>query len=724
MELTFDKFNSEEFLQKVINAAASNLPFQAGTVLNYVIDTLFFAKTDQQQADALWNKLEQHISALTKVQVADAVEQALGQMAAASMLGKLQHFGTQFRQLLYITNVEQRKLHLALLSNEANHLVADLVNVPAGSLHKMARPLQVIAGCHIAAVMQLKAFEPDNYRHQSSLNNLAILYSDTAKIMFDRSMAWRRGMIAEARGTLYYTDFPPKVKPEPFKGEWKRVQIEAYDKFANSVMQPGKGIPVVSVFTPDIPKDGGHVEFGTAEQQAYKELGAYDEKVQGEWTAFWNKALLTVTKQFMNLVDWPRYEKEKKGLLTAQPNHYAYPLRPSASQLHTADDLRRIDLFLEQQMDHFVVAGPRYAQTYRPAEPVFYGDQTNLFLRADTYDSAVACIYFQERGNLARAQDLGDALVQAMNHDPLGGGRIVAATMYGRLIDPDQNYRTSVFVPDGGRRDIGNMAWTGIALTRLFAKTGLYRYLHAAEVIGQWIIAECTVADAWGGFSGGEDHWGTKQGWRSVEHNVDCVSFFDNLAALTGKPEWAAARESARKLVKACQTSTGYYITGTGIGQVLNPAVIPTDTQSWTALARIDPEPDKRSLSYMIEVMETTSEGFAGTKFAQRGKDVQNEATAGAAMALWMARDKSDRFKTTAAKWLGSLSRQITAAKNATGYGVVATPAKEADTGEGLGWKYFNYQHTASSAWTGLAFLFKEKPSANPYASIDIVKGT
>ncbi len=722
MELNFDAFDTGEFLQKVIHTAASNVPFHAGTVINYVVDTLFFTKSDQQQSEAMWNKVEKYVSALTVVQLNDAVEQALGQMTAASMFGKLKSFGTQFRQLLYITNVEQRKLQLSLLTNEASHLVGDMVNVPAGSLHKMARPLQIIAGCHIAAVMQLKTLEPDNYRHQSSLNNLAILYSDTAKIMYDRSMGWRRGMIAEGKGVLHQMDWAP-TKQEALREEMKRVQFEAYDKYFNGILQPGKGEVVVSVFTPDIPKNRPSPEYGDTEIKAYAELGKYDEKVKLEWTAFWNTTLLNVTKEFMNLVDWPRYEQEKKGQLKPQPNHFAYPLRPSASPLHTADNLQRIDLFLEQQMDHFALSGPRYAQTYRPDVPVFYGDQTNLFLRADTYDSAVACIYFQERGNLARAQDLGDALVQALNHDPLGGGRIVAATIYGRLVDPDQNFRTSIFTPDGGVRDVGNMSWAGIALTRLFAKTGLHRYLHAAETIGQWIIAECTVADAWGGFSGGEDHWKNKRLWRSVEHNVDCVSFFDNLHALTGKSDWAAARESARKLVKACQTQVGYYVTGTGEGMVLNSGVVPTDTQSWTALARIDPEPDKRSLNFMIDIMGTTSEGFAGTKFAQRGAGVQNEATAGAAMALWMARDKSDRFKTTAERWLDSLGRQITSAKRATGYGVVATPANEADTGEGLGWKYFNYQHVASSAWTGLAFLFKDKPSANPYAPIDIVRG-
>ncbi len=70
-------------------------------------------------------------------------------------------------------------------------------------------------------------------------------------------------------------------------------------------------------------------------------------------------------------------------------------------------------------------------------------------------------------------------------------------------------------------------------------------------------------------------------------------------------------------------------------------------------------------------------------------------------------------------------------ATNADRHGIVATPDKEADTGipilvlcftfycltisQGLGWNFNNWLHCASTAWVGLAFLSKTKPSANPY---------
>ena len=246
----------------------------------------------------------------------------------------------------------------------------------------------------------------------------------------------------------------------------------------------------------------------------------------------------------MNLVDWPGREREQKGEISRLPSQLIFPVAPSQSAHHSASSLDRIDLFLEQQMDQFHITGPRYVQTYRPPTPGHGGDHKLVFFRGDTYDTAMALIYFIVRGDLKRACDLGDGLVQAMNHDPKGEGRIVAATMANKLIDKAKNYTTSIYVPDGGRRDIGNMSWAGIALTRLYHVTKTHRYLHGAEIIGQWILTNCTKEnDAWQGFTGGEDHWGQKYHWRSVEHNTDCVSFFDNLYALTGNEVWKNARE-------------------------------------------------------------------------------------------------------------------------------------------------------------------------------------
>jgi hypothetical protein len=578
-----------------------------------------------------------------------------------------------------------------------------------------AKLLKIMAAVHITTIVELKSYEPENYRYQATLNKMSILYSDVAGSMYNRSMTWRLSQIAEAKGMVYERDLP---MPATLINKKKNVEFTAFDKYFNDQWQPGRGIDFIRKETGEINAEGVSVQYQAVKMEVQQAISDYAEKtIRPSWTKKWNDALLTITQGFMNLVDWPGVEREKKGDLMHVPNQLAFPLSPSKSTLHSADTLQRLDLFLEQQMDQFQTSGPRYTQTYRIAKPA-QADEHGVYYRADTYDTAVACIYFLERGKLERARDLADGLVQAMNHDPKGEGRIVAATRADRLIDPNNNYTTSIFVPDGGRRDVGNMSWAGIALTRMYHRSKNYTYLHTAETIGQWILSNCSVGDDWKGFSGGETHWSIKEKWRSVEHNVDCVAFFDNLFQLTGKKEWETARENARTLVKACYFNNQYYITGTGLAMDLNKDVVPTDTQSWTSLAKIDPSTEERSLKFMIDAMGAQSAGFEGAKFAMYGREIQNEATAGAAMALWLARDKNPKFETTALKYLQSLENQLTKAPNSIGYGIVATPASEADTGPGLGWKYFNLLHVASTAWTGLAFLAKEKASANPYAGL------
>lgn len=712
----FETFDEKGFLQAVIHIAADQAPGKSSKLIKIVVDRIFFPKNKDAREKSMWDQIEGKVSKMVDSKVDDAVQQALGDMMSANLVKRVRNFGNLFRQLAFINNAREKRLHLMVLTAEANSMLADINNVPPMHLLQIARLMQVLAVAHIAALMELKAMEPHTYRHQAALNSMAILYSDSAASMFHRSMAWRRSMIASGKGEIHYRD--GLTEQELLKAETKIITMTVYDQFAGGRWSQGTGSAIIIKQTPRIPVEGGKAEFHDTQMAVYEAMRAYDEKIQEEWTTTWNESLLNVTKSFMNLVDWDGRNREMSGQVERQPGNLIFPVVPSQSTYHTADSLHRIDLFLEQQMDQFQLSGPRYVQTYRPPGPGFPNDHNMVFFRGDTYDTAMACLYFQVRENMDRAQALGDGLVQAMNHDPIGEGRIVAATMADRLIDADRNFVTSIYVPDGGRRDIGNMSWAGIALTRLYQKTGVHRYLHAAEVIGQWIITNCAKDDAFQGFTGGEDHWGNKYHWRSVEHNVDCVSFYDNLWVLTGNKAWEAARESARTLVKACFWQNTYYVTGTGLEKDINHYVVPTDCQSWVSLARINPETDLSSLSFMVQAMTTESKGFKGTKFALAGSEIQNEATAGAAMSLWFARHVDASFEKVFDEYMESLVRQIKEANNSIGYGLVATPAEEAHTGEGLGWVYFNYLHVASTAWTGLALLGKDNEQANPYVQL------
>ena len=718
MEFALDKLNAEDVLHKLVNLGVGQLPFGGGFV-NYLVDTVIFPSPEVD----LWKEVEGKVAKL----VADRIDNMVMTAAANSatiLFARLRAFGNQLRQIGYVTDPQDRKQRFAAMLGVLDSALAECTALPGAYCLTAADVLRPLSLAHIAILLELKAMEPHRYEHQSALNQTAILYSDLAGKLFERSMAWRRAMVGRGEGFLHIWDSDlTSTYPRT-----KSVHVQVYDKFWNNVWQPGEnGVSIIHKKATGLKADFADTRYEDLLTEARNALTAYDAQLQADFTALWKKKLLDYTagrdgkSGFMLLVDWPGVEREKQGTATANIRWMTFPVVPTPTAGLAGTTLDRLELFLEQQMDQFTTAGPRYCQTYRLSAEALKGPNAVMHTRADTYDTAVACIYFQERGNLARAADLADALVLAQNHDARGGGRIMAATRADELLDRGRGNTTSEFVHDGGRRDIGNMCWAGLALTRMYHRTRRHRYLHAAETIGRWIVGHCTVADEWEGFSGGEDQWGGKYLWRSVEHNVDAFSFFNNLHHLTRAQGWADAAARARRLVLACRVKKSenvmYYVTGTGTTKELNAGVIPTDTQSWTSLAGIDPgAAEGYSLLYMLHNMDATSAGFAGTKFAQHGSEIQNEATAGAAMALWLRGD--DAFRNAATRYLDALEKQIAKAPNADGYGVVATPVAEATTGPGLGWSYFNFLHVASSAWTGLALLAKENPGANPYAPL------
>jgi hypothetical protein len=714
MQFALENLDSEQILKQIVKAAADQSPVGSG-LINYFVDTVLFP----EPRDNLWKQMEGKVEALVTARL-DEVVTSIANNSATNLLLRLRSLGDQLKQFRYLTDPSERKMRIAILVSQLESAAAECAALPNAWLLTAASVLRPLMLTHVAILMEQKQLEPHRYEHQAALNYAAIGYSKLAASLYERARWWRLSLIAEGDGVIRMYDLNVSEVART-----KRVQMVFYDRFANNRWQPGeKGMAIETMTTGTVPMDRRSDDYENTLAAIRGKVKPYADRVAAEYEGLWNRTLLHSTQAMLNLVDWPVVKREEKGEVVFPRRVYAFPMAPLRPAPRTGAALDRLELFLEQQMDQFTLGGPRFAQTYRLPPGALTGKYGTMHFRADTYDSAVACIFFLERGRMDRARDLGDALVAALNHDALGGGRIVAASRANELLDPGLGHTTSIFTPDGGRRDVGNMCWAGLALTRLYHRTRGYRYLHAAETIGRWIIANCTVDDDWRGFSGGEDHWGTKYKWRSVEHNVDAFSFFANLHHLTGDAKWADASASARTLVLACRITEKrdvvYYCTGTGETQVLNRGVVPTDTQSWTALAGIDPGPNEGySLIYMMRHMNTTSAGFQGARFARDGTEVQNEATAGAAMALWLSKAGLQR---AAEDYYASLLRQMDEAPNADGYGVVATPAAEADTGPGLGWKYFNFLHVASSAWTGLALLAKDDPGANPYAALSTVR--
>lgn len=637
------------------------------------------------------------------------VEYAIGEATFKRVASELKGLAAAFEDYANVAGAEEREMRLAELVTQCDVVVAGIESVPPRYLPMVADTLLVIAVAHLAALLDAVQRHPERYENQIALNETAIRYSDFAGAQRDRFLWYRLAQIAEGVGLVYATE----EHRSGLDGDEKQVTFFAYDDFVDwsSSASTIRFICTPLFVTGWMPVNGMNQDYYDTQKKAQDAIAAYGEQAKQDVYSWWNDHLCAHTQAFMQLVDWTgrNAKRQPRDRLLVR----AYPRVQSVADGATL--LQRIDLFLAQQMDQFVNSGPRYAQTYRIPGDQRFGGTGTMLLRADTYDTSVAAIYFMARGDLRRAGDLVDGLCAALEHDPIGGGRIVAATRADGLLDASECYSTSIFADDGATRDVGNACWAGLAMTRLYAKTGDYRYLHSAMVIGRWIVGSCTVDDPWQGFSGGEDAWGNKRLWRSVEHNVDAFALFNNLYALTGDAAWQDAASRARTLVLACRSDSGFYFTGTGETQVLNTGVVPADTQTWSSLARVDPAGNATALNYVLANLVDTTAGFSGIKFALAGSGVQNEVTAGAAMALLL---EGGALRDAGVAYLDGLASQQKTAPGADGLGIVATPGAEADTGPGLGWKYYNWPHVASTAWTGLAAVAVDDPSANPYATV------
>lgn len=681
--------------------------------LRLVLDALVFPGLinglfSKPQPD-LFKTLEKKIGAMIDAKLEVAVGEAAFKRVDASIKGLAVAFGD------YTNLVDQteRQMRLASLVTQADIAVMEIATVPPRYLVKLADVFALVAVAHMAALLEQVQRHPERYENQMALNAAGIRYSDLAGKIRDDFLYYRMGQIAGGQGIIEEVE----VGTRPgLTGAEKQVEFKAWDNFDGwdtGLLGYGSNFlnGLTSGWVSSVGMDHGYYD---AKKKAQDRVAAYGESEKQKVYKWWAEHLTDASQKLLQLVDWDGRKKNIKprDRMLAQ----SYPLKRVDAVNEAASALQRIDLFLGQQMDQFSVNGPRFVQTYRLPGAVRFGERDNMFQRADTYDTAVSAIYLALRGDLRRAGDLADGLCTALEHDPVGGGRIVAATNALKLIDDAENYSTSIFHRDGATRDVGNASWAGLALTRIYGMTGQYRYLHNALGIGHWITSECAVEDEWMGFSGGEDAWGGRRKWRSVEHNVDAFALFQNLHALTRNQAWADAAHRARTLVMACRLPSGQYVTGTGETKVLNSGVVPTDAQSWTALANIDPQANAASLRFMLAQLGASSLGHPGFKFALAGSGVQNEVTAGAAMALFL---QGGEFAASAEPYYAGLLRQQAEAPGSDGLGLVATPAPEADTGAGLGWKYFNWPHAASTAWTGLALLAKTDPKANPYMTVE-----
>ncbi len=430
------------------------------------------------------------------------------------------------------------------------------------------------------------------------------------------------------------------------------------------------------------------------------------------------------------------------GLGAAAPPAAAAPTRPRSPQASVRGALA----FLDAATDAYPASNPgvRLAQSY--------ADELGLFSTAFVYDNALAVCALLRAGRTARARQLGDALLFAMDHDPgYSDGRLRQAynvgpyTFYDGVPQPDGFVRADGSANVGSQfgflgTAVGDMAWPGIALAQLHRATGNRRYLDGAVRIGRWIVDNAYSELPLGGYQFGVDGSNAKVAAWSTEHNIDVLGFFGLLQKATRDTSWGELASHAGGFVnKMFDPAGGWFWTGSNDGTTVNTYPVPLDPQTWGWLVLRD-ERASGAIDRVDRELRTTDvagvpnsqlpQGFSidGVTFSTastvstaqyNGIPVHPEGVwlegTGQLVCAWQdRRGAGDRQRVE-----GQLA-QVRAAQAVLGQGqhlggTVLPPASGVvaassliDSGFGFG--YFQVQHVGATSWYLMA-----AQGANPY---------
>jgi hypothetical protein len=280
------------------------------------------------------------------------------------------------------------------------------------------------------------------------------------------------------------------------------------------------------------------------------------------------------------------------------PSNLGLPGNPKALQ----ESVNGAYAFLTQMMDAYAQGSTvRLSQSY--ADQIAGG---TFFSTAFIYDNALLTCAWLARGNISRAMIVGDALLEAQNTDPAADGRFRQAYMAGL---PDTN---GAFVTTGlsffQGSAVGDVAWAGIALAQLFARTRIKKYLDGALRAAAFI--ETTTRDNTNVPPGGY-FFGNGQSNKSTEHNIDVYALFTMLAKLSGDSSWLDGAAHAKAFVEAMfDQPSGHFWTGTGDPTHIFFNNSPEDVQTWSYLAFQDPN-FAVTLDWVKTNLATTDTTFA-----------------------------------------------------------------------------------------------------------------
>ena len=228
----------------------------------------------------------------------------------------------------------------------------------------------------------------------------------------------------------------------------------------------------------------------------------------------------------------------------------AGPVLPGSAEAATPS-VQDAYSFLNRMMDLYATGtAPRLVQSFMGGTLGRQG-----FTDSETYDDALMIDAYLAEGTpdgLARATVIGNSLLLVQAHDPAHDGRIREAYAPAPLVTTTKHGRQHVRVQIRDKTsDVGNMAWVGMALTRLYVDTGNTTFLAGAESIGAWAVRNCLDQRGAGGFTGGKSADGGRIRWKSTEQNIDLYALFTMLRTASGNAQWTNDAARAKTFVEA-----------------------------------------------------------------------------------------------------------------------------------------------------------------------------
>jgi hypothetical protein len=391
--------------------------------------------------------------------------------------------------------------------------------------------------------------------------------------------------------------------------------------------------------------------------------------------------------------------------------------------------------------------------------------------RHDTYDSALAALYYTKRGNLPQAKRILDAFIKALyptagatdfapakiaqvgQYTGVASGRQITllASSFNSVSTPTAGNYEAPKVTDGGV-DTGNNAWAALAFAHYAAATQQACYGMVARDIAGAIVQAAKCQDALMGYSG---HLQPYPGnYRSAEHNID----MHGLGKVINNQEIAtSAATFVSGMYGKNPTFPSTYATGTADAAHCDPTVAPgfpvaVDATFWNILADADadqarltsalefalqnPQPDPQRPGHPdingLWTTDTDSQAptgqmqVSGLRFSTSGNGVQWENTAGAVMAMVHFQTKygTTKYNEYIESARGSIKALLQSYNGVPSsvlggtyvawqsYSKGANTQPPGGTDTGFGWPYLRYTAAASTAWAGLMLLYQADASS------------